>query len=82
MFSNYLKVAIRNLFKNRLHSFINIFGLALGMAVAILIALYVRNELSYDTWFEQPDDVSRVLTTVGDSRNRHQLKLSMNVRDG
>lgn len=60
MFSNFLKVALRNLSKNKLHSFINIFGLSLGMAVAILIGLYVQNELDYDTWFDQPDEVYRV----------------------
>ncbi|RRA99949.1 ABC transporter permease [Larkinella rosea] len=48
MIRNYFKVAFRNLVKNRVYSFINIFGLASGMAVAMLIGLWVYDELSYD----------------------------------
>ena len=48
MFGNYLKVAMRNLWKNKGYSFINIFGLTVGMAVAMLIGLWVQHELSFD----------------------------------
>ncbi|MGA0557901.1 ABC transporter permease [Larkinella sp. VNQ87] len=48
MLQNYFKVAFRNLVKNRVYSFINIFGLASGMSVAMLIGLWVYDELSYD----------------------------------
>ena len=48
MFENYVRVAIRNLFNNRLYSIINIVGLAVGLAACILISLFVRDELSYD----------------------------------
>ncbi|HQV31662.1 MAG TPA: ABC transporter permease, partial [Calditrichia bacterium] len=54
MFGNYLKVALRNLIKNKAYSLINILGLALGIACVILILLYVRDELSYDRF--QPDN--------------------------
>ena len=60
MLKNYFKVALRNLLKSKLHSSINILGLAISLAVAILIMLYVRNEFSYDKWFEKPDQVYRV----------------------
>lgn len=60
MLKNYFKVALRNLLKSKLHSSINILGLAISLAVAILIMLYVRNEFSYDQWFEKPDQVYRV----------------------
>ena len=49
MFTNYLKVALRNIIKHKGISFINIFGLAVGMTCAILIILWVQVQLSYDT---------------------------------
>lgn len=60
MFRNYLNTAFRNLWKSKLYSFINIGGLALGMAVAVLILLYVKNELSYDQWLPAKDQLYRV----------------------
>jgi len=48
MFKNYLKVAFRSLNKNRIYAFINILGLALGLAVTILVFLFVKDETSYD----------------------------------
>ena len=48
MIRNYLKIAIRNLFRNKVFSFINITGLALGLAVSTLILLFVSHEMSYD----------------------------------
>jgi putative ABC transport system permease protein len=60
MLKNYLKVAIRNLFKHKAYSFINIFGLALGMASAVLILLFVRYERSYDRFHENADRIQRI----------------------
>jgi putative ABC transport system permease protein len=65
MFRNYLNIALRNLWKNKLYSFINIGGLALGLAVAILIVAYVQNELSYDKWVPQQEEVYRVYRKWG-----------------
>ena len=48
MFKNYLKVAFRNLNKNRIYAFINILGLALGLAVTILVFLFIKDETSYE----------------------------------
>jgi len=48
MLKMYLKIAFRNLAKNKLYSFINISGLTIGIASCILIGLYISNELSYD----------------------------------
>lgn len=53
MLRNYLTIAVRNLVKNRVYSFINILGLASGMAVAILIGLWVYDELSFNRQFKQ-----------------------------
>ena len=57
MFKNYFKIAYRNLLKNRTSSFINISGLAIGMAVAILIGLWIWDELSYNKNFENYDRI-------------------------
>ncbi|HLZ85800.1 MAG TPA: ABC transporter permease [Puia sp.] len=51
MLHNYLKIAIRNLLRNKSFSAINIGGLAIGMASALLILLWVHNELSFDRWY-------------------------------
>jgi len=57
MFKNYLKVAFRNLWKNKGFSFINIIGLAIGMASAILILLWIQNEVSYDGFHAKKDRI-------------------------
>ena len=61
MFRNYLIVAIRNIARHKVYSFINIAGLAIGMACCALILLYVQRELSYDTFHSKGDRISRVL---------------------
>ncbi|MBX2871913.1 MAG: ABC transporter permease [Saprospiraceae bacterium] len=62
MLKNYFRLAYRNLLKNRLHSFINISGLTIGMSSFILIALYIQYELSYDQHFEDASQIYRVYT--------------------
>jgi putative ABC transport system permease protein len=61
MLKNYFKIAWRNLYKNKVYSFINIGGLAVGMGVAILIALWVFDELSYDKSFANYDRIAQVM---------------------
>ncbi len=63
MFRNYLKIAVRNLRKNKAHSFINIAGLSVGMAVAILIALWIWTELSFDRNFDNYSRIAQVMQT-------------------
>lgn len=60
MFKNYFKIAWRNLFKHKGFSFINIIGLALGMASCLIILQYVRIELSYDTFQKKADQIYRL----------------------
>jgi putative ABC transport system permease protein len=60
MFKNYLKVALRNLRKNKGYAIINIAGLAAGMAVCILIMLWVQDEMSYDRFNTHFDQIYRV----------------------
>jgi putative ABC transport system permease protein len=60
MFSNYFKIALRNLLNQKTYSFINISGLALGIATCLIIFLYLRAELSYDTFHEHSDRIFRL----------------------
>lgn len=60
MLSNYFTIALRNLSKNRLFSLLNIGGLSTGLAVAMLIGLYVRDEWSFDQFNEKADRIYRV----------------------
>ncbi len=57
MFQNYFKIAWRNLLRNKAFSAINISGLAIGMASAILILLWIQNEVSYDQFHEKRDRI-------------------------
>src|SRR6266576_3186377 len=60
MLKNYLKVAIRNLLKNKGFSAINIIGLAVGLATCLLIVLYVQDELSFDRYNKNADRIFRL----------------------
>lgn len=60
MLRNYLKIALRNLVRNKVYSAINIGGLAVGMAVAMLIGLWVYDELSYNKAFANYDRIAQM----------------------
>src|SRR5579883_2965247 len=64
MFRNYLTVAFRTIVRHKLYSFINIAGLTVGLACAIFIILFVRDQLSYDRWIPGTDNLYRVETAV------------------
>lgn len=57
MLRNYFKIAFRSLFKNKVYSFINIFGLAVGLAGTMLLLLWIENELSFDQFYEKKDRI-------------------------
>ncbi len=61
MIKNYFKIAFRGLIKNKFASFINIGGLAIGMAVAILIGLWIYDELSFNTHFKNYNRIAQVM---------------------
>lgn len=61
MFRSYLKIAWRNLWKNKVYSFINIVGLALGLTVTMIIGLWIVDEFSYNSHFENKDQVSQIM---------------------
>ncbi|HYF33511.1 MAG TPA: ABC transporter permease [Chitinophagaceae bacterium] len=60
MISNYLKIAFRNLLKYRFISFINLFGLTVGLTCCFLILTYILHELSYDKYHKEPENIYRV----------------------
>ena len=62
MFTNYLKLALRSLMRNKAYSFINIFGLALGITCCLLLSLYIRDEISYDKHHKHANDLYRIIT--------------------
>ena len=66
MWYSYFKIAWRNLFRQKAFSFINIFGLAIGMACSILILFWVQDELSYDRFHAHADQLYRITTSTPD----------------
>jgi len=68
MFKNYFKIALRNLGRNKIYSFINIAGLSIGLACAMLIILYVKDEVSYDGFHKNVNNIYRI-TTQGIDKN-------------
>lgn len=61
MFQNYLKIAIRNLIKNKSQTAINVGGLTLGTVCALVIFLVIQFDLSFDNWHEDSDRIYRVV---------------------
>ena len=66
MFHNYIVTALRNIRRHKLYSFINIAGLTVGLACAIFIILFVRDQLSYDRW-------------IPGTENLYRLEMSLNL---
>ncbi len=60
MFKNYLKIAWRNLTKNKAYTIINVGGLALGMAVALIIGLWITDELSHNSYFANKERIAQI----------------------
>ena len=64
MFKNYFKTAFRNLARNKVYSFINIAGLCIGLACAMLIMLYVKDEVSFDRFHKNVNNIYRIAINV------------------
>jgi putative ABC transport system permease protein len=77
VFKNYIKIAFRNLIKLKTYSFINITGLAVGMASTILILLWVQDELSFDRFHQDADRIYRI-TDYEKYSNGEEVTFSMN----
>ncbi|MGN6541842.1 MAG: ABC transporter permease, partial [Ginsengibacter sp.] len=63
MFRNYFKIAWRNLNRNKFISFVNLFGLTVGICCCLLIGIYILNELSYDRYNKNADNIYRIERT-------------------
>ena len=68
MFENYLKTAFRNLARNKIYSFINISGLSLGLACAMLIMLYVKDEVSFDRFHKNVHNIYRIVSKTSQQK--------------
>jgi putative ABC transport system permease protein len=77
MWKNYLTVGIRALAKNRTYAFINIFGLAIGMAACLMILLFVRYEMSYDKWLPDGERVYQIQSWYKSSETGQEAQLQM-----
>lgn len=76
MIKNYLKIALRNLAKYKFISFINLFGLTVGLTCCLLITTYILNELSYDTYNKNAENTYRVTRTFNNQDGVVSLNLS------
>lgn len=80
MLKNFIKIAWRNLLKNKVYSAINILGLAFGMAVATLIGLWLLDELTYNHYFPKHKDLAQVMITQtfnGETGTGHAIAIPL-----
>jgi len=70
MYTSYFKIGWRNLVKSKVHAFINISGLALGIASVFLMAMYVKHELGYDRHYPHPENIYRITWENGTPQTR------------
>lgn len=66
MFKNYFRIAVRQLLKQKMYTAVKVGGFALGIAACLLIALYIRHEVSYDSYYPESDRIYRL---VGEGTN-------------
>jgi putative ABC transport system permease protein len=79
MWRNYLTVGVRALAKNRTYAFINILGLAIGMAACLMILLFVRYEMSYDKWIPGAADTYQFQTWFKSSETGEESQVQMSA---
>ena len=73
MFKNYLKIALRNIKKQRIYSVINITGLAVGLAIALVLGFYVLDDLTYDSCHRDAHRIFRLLTKNKNNGNTNAI---------
>jgi putative ABC transport system permease protein len=81
MLANYLAAALRNMVRNKLYAAINIVGLTVGFTAALLIAVFVRFELSFDEWVPGHEDVYRVSAHRLQPTEAHEELIDMDIAD-
>jgi len=82
MLFSYLKIAIRNALRQKTYTFINVFGLTIGIAASILISFWILDEISYEKYFDRAERIHRIdlYQEVPQTRTPHPMALAM-VRD-
>ena len=77
MFRNYFTTALRNLTRNRVFSLINIIGLSLGLACCLLILLYAKDELSFDRFQQNKDNLYRITCRIAEKQRQRNDRFGM-----
>src|SRR5258705_1456143 len=77
MIKNYLKIAFRSLKKQKVFTFINLFGLTTGLACFLLIALYIFDELTYDRFHKKADSIYRIVETKTSAEGKESKVVSV-----
>ncbi len=86
MIRNYIKIALRNMVRNKTYSLINIFGLSMGVACCLLLALYIQDEYSYDRHQVEVQNLYRIITDFKSDKGLNKLAtcsppIAMAMRD-
>ena len=79
MIKNYFKIAVRNLLRHKTYSFINILGLSIGIACTMLIMMWVLDELNYDKFHKNADNIYRIDTHFKFSGRESEMPLSSDM---
>jgi putative ABC transport system permease protein len=74
MLQNFIKIAFRNLIRNKVYSFINIAGLSVGIACCVVLCLYIQNELTYDKHHQDGENIYRVTSLMGLDKDKRPMK--------
>jgi len=69
MFKNFFKITLRNLWKNKATGFINLFGLTIGMTAAVFIFLWIQNEISFDNYHPDKNNIYRITNAIQVDKN-------------
>ena len=83
LLNNYFKIAWRNLLRNKVYSSINILGLSLGLACCMLIILYSKDEVSYDRFHDNAQNIYRITNTRfgADGKVEEKEKENLSLRN-
>ena len=69
MFKNLLKISLRNIAKDKVYSAINIFGLTIGITCSMFLLMYILDELSYDRYHKNGDNIYRIVSDIKEPDN-------------
>ncbi|WP_232793764.1 ABC transporter permease [Siphonobacter sp. SORGH_AS_0500] len=79
MFQNYFKIALRNLWKSRLFTGLNMLGLSLGLTISLLLFLYIKDELVFDQYHKQAEQIYRVNLAVSFDGKQEKWATAPNI---